>query len=69
MKVAEYIPEAILILEVASRSRPDRVVHYLSVVYDEEGDVADIVCSCEAALYGKRCHHVSSMKDLIGVEP
>ncbi len=69
MRVIEFVPQEILVLEIASKSRPGRVTHYLSLTYDEEGDVGDVVCTCEAALYGKRCHHVSSMEDLIGVEP
>ncbi len=69
MRVTEFVPQEILVLEIASKSRPGRVTHYLSLTYDEEGDVADVVCSCEGALYGKRCHHVESARDLIGVEP
>ncbi len=43
------------------------MVHYLSLTYDEEGEVVDVTCSCEAALYGKKCHHVLDAEDLIGV--
>ncbi len=69
MKVEEYVPEAILILQVASKSRPGKVTHFLTVVYDGSGDVAEVSCTCEAALYGKKCHHVASAADLVGVTP
>ena len=66
MKLVEHVPGELLVLEVGSRSRPGRVNHYLSVVYDEEGDVADVSCSCEAFCYRRRCHHVLDAEDLAG---
>jgi hypothetical protein len=69
MRVLEYVPGEVLVLEVASRSRPGRVRHYLSVAYDEDGDVRDVACTCEAATFRTRCHHVVSVMDLVGVTP
>ncbi len=69
MKVVEYVPEAVLILEVASRSRPDRVAHYLSLTYGSEGDVVDVSCTCEGFTFRGRCHHLADAEDLIGVTP
>lgn len=66
MKVAEFIDSELLVLEVASRFRPERKTHYLSVVYDEEGSVADVSCSCEGFGYRGRCHHVHDAEDLVG---
>ncbi len=66
MRVVEYVPHGVLILEIGSRSRPGRKSHYLSVVYDEAGGVTELSCSCEAALYGKKCHHLDAAEDLIG---
>ncbi len=66
MKVAEFVDGELLVPEVASRSRPGRVSHYLWVVYDEDGGVADVSCSCEGFCYRGRCHHVADVEDLIG---
>ncbi|MEE9174143.1 MAG: hypothetical protein V3U30_04120 [Thermoplasmata archaeon] len=62
MKVVEFVDGELLVLEVASRSRPGTTTHFLSIIGETE-----VVCTCEAALYGKKCHHVESARDLIGM--
>ena len=66
MRVVEYVPHGVLILEVASRSRPGRVTHYLSLAYNDEGDVANVGCTCEGFSFRYSCHHATSAMDLIG---
>lgn len=69
MKVIEFVPREILVLEVASRSRPGRKTHYLSLIYDDEGEVVDVACSCEGFSFRGRCHHLADALDLTGVVP
>ncbi len=69
MRVVEYVPHGVLILKVASRSRPGRKTHFLSVVYGEGEDVDELSCSCEGFSYRGQCHHAASVEDLIGGVP
>ncbi len=66
MKVIEFVPREILVLEVASKSRPGKVTHYLSLVYDDEGEVEGVNCSCEGFTFRGRCHHLADALDLAG---
>ena len=61
MRVAEYVPGQLLVLEVASRSRSGQVTHFLSIVGETE-----VFCSCEGFSFRGRCHHVEDAEDLIG---
>ncbi len=69
MKVVEFVDGQVLVLQVASRSRPTEKVHYLSLTYGSEGDVVDVGCSCEGFTFRRRCHHSADAQDLIGVTP
>ncbi|MEE9174314.1 MAG: hypothetical protein V3U30_04995 [Thermoplasmata archaeon] len=66
MRVAEDVPGHVLILQVGSRSRPGQVFHFLTVFFDESGDIAGIGCSCESFRFRGYCHHATSARDLMG---
>ncbi len=66
MKLVEHVPGGILVLEVASRSRPGLTKHYLTRTYDEEGDVSEVGCNCEGFSSRGRCHHPDDALDLSG---
>lgn len=66
MRIAEYVPGELLVLEVTSRSRGRKIVHYLGLELKEDGQVDDISCSCEGFSYRKACHHLLSLRDLAG---
>lgn len=65
MRVAESVP-GLLVLEVRSRSRGPEVIHYVTLDLAEDGTVARVACSCEAASFGLGCHHLASLEDLDG---
>ncbi len=67
MKVVEFVDGQVLVLQVASRSRPGRKTHYLSLTYGSEGEVMDVTCSCEGFTFRGRCHHTADAEDLMGV--
>ncbi len=66
MRIAEYVPAEVLILEVASRSRGWEVLHHLALHLKEDGQVAGVSCSCEGFSYRAGCHHLTSLRDMAG---
>ena len=66
MKVAEYVSGEVLVLEVASRSRGREVLHFLALRLEEDGQVAEVSCSCEGFSYRGACHHLRSLRDMAG---
>ena len=66
MRIAEYVPGQVLILEVASRSRGREILHHLALRLKEDGQVAAISCSCEGFSYRGACHHLRSLRDMAG---
>ncbi len=66
MRIAEYVPGEILILEVASRSRGREILHHLALRLREDGQVAEVSCSCEGFSYRNACHHLRSLRDMAG---
>ncbi len=66
MRIPEHVPGEVLVLEVGSQSRPHRVTHYLSLTYNDEGNVANVACTCESFSFRGRCHHAASVADLMG---
>ncbi len=67
MRIVEYVPGEILILEVASRSRGREILHHLGLGLREDGQVTEVSCSCEGFGYRGVCHHLESVRDLAGV--
>ncbi len=68
MRIVEYVPGEILILEVASRSRGKETLHHIGLELKEDGQVEDISCSCEGFGFRQACHHLESVRDLAGVD-
>ena len=66
MRIAEYVPGEVLVLEVASRSRGREVLHHLALHLRENGQVGSISCSCESFSYRAGCHHLTSLRDMAG---
>ncbi len=66
MRIAEFVRGEILVLEVASRSRGREIVHHLSLRLKEDGQVAEVFCSCEGFSYRGACHHLRSLRDMAG---
>ena len=66
MRVVEYVPGEVLIFEVASRSRSREVLHHLASRLKEDGQVAEVSCSCEGFSYRDACHHLRSLRDTAG---
>ena len=66
MRIAEYVPGELLILEVASRSRGREILHHLALRLKRDGQVAGVSCSCEGFSYRGACHHLLSLRDLAG---
>ncbi len=66
MRVVEYVPGEILVLEVASRSRGQLILHHLVLRLKEDGQVAEVSCSCEGYSYRGACHHLRSLRDMAG---
>ncbi len=66
MRVAEYVPGEVLVLEVASRSRGREILHHLALRLKEDGQVAAVSCSCEGFSYRGGCHHLTSLRDMAG---
>ncbi len=50
MRIAEYVPGEVLVLEVTSRSRGREILHHLALHLKRDGQVADVSCSCEGFL-------------------
>lgn len=65
MQVLEYVPGALLILKVASRSGEFPDGHSVVVEYDEE-TVVRVSCDCPGFEWHQKCHHVESIEDLVG---
>ncbi len=66
MRIAEYVPGEILVLEVPSRSRGRGVLHHLALCLKGDGQVAEVSCSCEGYSYRGGCHHLRSLRDMAG---
>ena len=66
MRVAEYVPGELLVLEVTSRSRGREILHHLALCLREDGRVAEVSCSCEGFSYRGACHHLRSLRDMAG---
>ena len=66
MRVAEYVPGEVLILEVPSRSRGREILHHLALRLKDDGQVAEVSCSCEGFSYRGACHHLRSLRDMAG---
>ncbi len=66
MRIAEYVPGEVLVLEVASLSRGREILHHLALRLTEDGQVAEISCSCEGFSYRGACHHLRSLRDMAG---
>ena len=66
MKVVEYVPGELLVLRMSSRSRGREILHHLALCLRENGQVAEVSCSCESFSYRRGCHHLTSLRDLAG---
>ena len=66
MRIAEYVPGEVLVLEVASRSRGREILHHLGLRLEEDGQVVEVSCSCEGFGYRGVCHHLRSLRDVAG---
>lgn len=66
MKVLESVPGEVLVLEVGSRSGKFGQ-HTVVVTYARDGSVASTTCTCPGWNYRGICHHVGSIKDLVGL--
>ena len=66
MKVVEFVAGELLVLEVPSRSRGREVLHHLALRLKEDGQVAEVSCSCEGFSYRGACHHLRSLRDMAG---
>ncbi len=66
MRIAEYVPGELLILEVASRSRGREILHHLALRLTEDGQVVEVSCNCESFSYRGGCHHLTSLRDMAG---
>ncbi len=66
MRVVEFVRGEILVLEVASRSRGQEILHHLALRLRKDGQVVEVSCSCEGFSYRGACHHLRSLRDMAG---
>ena len=66
MRIVEFVAGELLVLEVASRSRGREILHHLALRLREDGQVAEVSCSCEGFSYRGACHHLRSLQDMAG---
>ncbi len=67
MKIIEYVPGALLVLGVPSRSGGPG--HLVTIVYDDNGAVREVSCTCKGFEYRLRCHHVEEARALMEPMP
>jgi hypothetical protein len=65
VEIVESVPGALLILRVGSRSGLFKE-HFVNIAFGDDGRIAEVTCSCKGFEYHGYCHHVTSVRDLIG---